>query len=159
MENDRFELPVPHVSDTAWLVAELRAIESERPDAHFHDPLARKLLGDKGPRILDLFGGSITSDFLMSVRTKVIDDLILKTIAEVRPTSARWAWVEYLLAQGGADAGLRAYAAHLAGGSFAAWRRAFDGFTTYHEPPTPAVQPLPGTDHVRLPLIQHADSR
>jgi len=81
VENDRFELPVPHVSDTAWLVAELRAIESERPDAHFHDPLARKLLGDKGPRILDLFGGSITSDFLMSVRTKVIDDLILKTIA------------------------------------------------------------------------------
>ena len=83
----------------------------------------------------------------------------LRGCAEVRPTSARWAWVEYLLAQGGADAGLRAYAAHLAGGSFAAWRRAFDGFTTYHEPPKPAVQPLPGTDHVRLPLIQHADSR
>jgi radical SAM superfamily enzyme YgiQ (UPF0313 family) len=46
---------------------------------------------------------------------------------EVRPTSARWAWVEYLLAQGGADAGTRALAAHQAGGSFAAWKRAFAG--------------------------------
>ena len=63
----------------------------------------------------------------------------LRGCAEVRPTSARWAWVEYLLAQGGADAGLRAYAAHLAGGSFAAWRRAFDGFTTYHEGSQAAV--------------------
>jgi len=45
--------------------------------------------------------------------------------AEVRPTSARWAWVEYQLAQGGVAAGLRALAAHRAGGSFAAWKRAF----------------------------------
>jgi radical SAM superfamily enzyme YgiQ (UPF0313 family) len=44
---------------------------------------------------------------------------------EVRPTSARWAWVEYQLAQGGIDAGRRALAAHRAGGSFAAWKRAF----------------------------------
>jgi radical SAM superfamily enzyme YgiQ (UPF0313 family) len=45
--------------------------------------------------------------------------------AEVRPTSARWAWIEYLLAQGGSEAGRRALAAHRAGGSFAAWKRAF----------------------------------
>lgn len=45
--------------------------------------------------------------------------------AEVRPTSARWAWVEYLLAQGGMEAGLRALAAYRGGGSFAAWRSAF----------------------------------
>ena len=44
---------------------------------------------------------------------------------EVRPTSARWAWVEYVLAQGGIEAGRRALAAHQAGGSFAAWKRAF----------------------------------
>jgi radical SAM superfamily enzyme YgiQ (UPF0313 family) len=49
----------------------------------------------------------------------------LKGAVEVRPTSARWAWVEYLLAQGGMEAGLRALAAHRAGGSFAAWKRAF----------------------------------
>lgn len=51
--------------------------------------------------------------------------------AEVRPTSARWAWVEYLLAQGGVEAGRRALAAHQAGGGFAAWKRAFaDGEAT-----------------------------
>jgi hypothetical protein len=44
---------------------------------------------------------------------------------EIRPTSARWAWVEYVLAQGGLDAGRRALLAHRAGGSFAAWKRAF----------------------------------
>jgi radical SAM superfamily enzyme YgiQ (UPF0313 family) len=43
----------------------------------------------------------------------------------VRPTSARWAWVEYLLAQGERSAGLAAVAAWRAGGSFAAWKRAF----------------------------------
>jgi len=45
--------------------------------------------------------------------------------AEVRPTSARWAWVEYMLAQGGFAAGHAALAAHRAGGAFAAWKRAF----------------------------------
>jgi len=49
----------------------------------------------------------------------------LRGTAEVRPTSARWAWVEYLLAQGGTQAGLRALAAHRAGGTFAAWKQAF----------------------------------
>lgn len=51
----------------------------------------------------------------------------LQGAVEVRPTSARWAWVEYLLAQGGVDAGLRALVAHRAGGGFADWKRAFDG--------------------------------
>jgi radical SAM superfamily enzyme YgiQ (UPF0313 family) len=53
--------------------------------------------------------------------------------ATARPTSARWAWVEYLLAQGGMEAGLRALQAHRAGGGFAAWRRAFTGYKTRHE--------------------------
>ncbi|HEY0479785.1 MAG TPA: radical SAM protein [Kofleriaceae bacterium] len=43
----------------------------------------------------------------------------------VRPTSARWAWVEYMLAQGEASAGLAVMDAHRAGGSFAAYRKAF----------------------------------
>jgi len=45
--------------------------------------------------------------------------------AEVRPTSARWAWVEYMLAQCGPEAGLAAMDAWRAGGSFAAWKRSF----------------------------------
>jgi radical SAM superfamily enzyme YgiQ (UPF0313 family) len=49
----------------------------------------------------------------------------LQGTVEVRPTSARWAWVEYELAQGGMEAGRRALAAHRAGGGFSAWKRAF----------------------------------
>jgi len=45
--------------------------------------------------------------------------------AVVRPTSARWAWVEYMLAQCGPDAGLAAMDAWRAGGTFADWKRAF----------------------------------
>ena len=48
----------------------------------------------------------------------------LKGIAEVRPTSARWAWVEYMLAQGSSETGLRALAAHRDGGTYGAWKRA-----------------------------------
>jgi radical SAM superfamily enzyme YgiQ (UPF0313 family) len=49
----------------------------------------------------------------------------LRGRAEIRPTSPRWAWVEYMLAQGDANAGLAAEDAWRAGGSFAAWKRAF----------------------------------
>jgi radical SAM superfamily enzyme YgiQ (UPF0313 family) len=49
----------------------------------------------------------------------------LRGKAEVRPTSARWAWVEYMLAQCGPEAGLAAMDAWRAGGTFAAWKRAF----------------------------------
>ncbi len=45
--------------------------------------------------------------------------------AVVRPTSARWAWVEYMLAQCGPEAGLAAMDAWAEGGAFAAFRRAF----------------------------------
>jgi radical SAM superfamily enzyme YgiQ (UPF0313 family) len=45
---------------------------------------------------------------------------------EVRATSARWAWVEYVLAQGGRTEGLAVLAAVHAGGRFSDWKRAFD---------------------------------
>jgi radical SAM superfamily enzyme YgiQ (UPF0313 family) len=44
---------------------------------------------------------------------------------EVRPTSARWAWVEYMIAQAESVAGLAIMDAHRAGGSFAAYKKAF----------------------------------
>jgi radical SAM superfamily enzyme YgiQ (UPF0313 family) len=49
----------------------------------------------------------------------------LKGAVEVRPTSPRWAWVEYMLSQGDERAGLAAMDAWRAGGGFAAWKRAF----------------------------------
>jgi len=48
----------------------------------------------------------------------------LRGRVEVRAVSARWAWVEYALAQGGADAGRAVMQAHQAGGRFADYRRA-----------------------------------
>ena len=49
----------------------------------------------------------------------------LKGRADVRPTSARWAWVEWVLAQGGRAEGLAVAQAARAGGSFADYKRAF----------------------------------
>ncbi len=49
----------------------------------------------------------------------------LKGRADVRSTSAKWAWVEYVLAQGGAAEGRAAAVAARAGGGFAAYKRAF----------------------------------
>lgn len=45
--------------------------------------------------------------------------------ADVRATSARWAWVEHVLAQGGEAEGLAVAEAVSQGGDFAAYRRAF----------------------------------
>jgi radical SAM superfamily enzyme YgiQ (UPF0313 family) len=50
----------------------------------------------------------------------------LRGRVDVRATSARWAWVEYVLAQGGAAEGMALYRAVQAGGSFADYRRAFE---------------------------------
>ncbi|TMB28813.1 MAG: radical SAM protein [Deltaproteobacteria bacterium] len=50
----------------------------------------------------------------------------LRGRAEIRPTSARWAFVEYMLAQGGQEAGLATEDAWREGGSYAAFRKAFE---------------------------------
>jgi radical SAM superfamily enzyme YgiQ (UPF0313 family) len=49
----------------------------------------------------------------------------LRGRADVRSTSARWAWVEYVLAQGGIPEGEALLAAVRAGGRYADYRRAF----------------------------------
>ncbi|MGH7435556.1 MAG: B12-binding domain-containing radical SAM protein [Polyangiaceae bacterium] len=51
----------------------------------------------------------------------------LKGRADVRATSARWAWVEAVLAQGGEAEGLAVIDAVDAGGSFRAYEKAFAG--------------------------------
>jgi radical SAM superfamily enzyme YgiQ (UPF0313 family) len=50
----------------------------------------------------------------------------LRGRADVRSTSARWAWVEYVLAQGGVAEGRAVRAAVHASGSFASYKRAFE---------------------------------
>ena len=51
----------------------------------------------------------------------------LRGVAEIRSTSARWAWVEYHLAQGGFEMADAAIEALRGGESFAAWRKAIEG--------------------------------
>lgn len=49
----------------------------------------------------------------------------LRGRADVRSTSAKWAWIEYVLAQGGPAEGLACLEAAREGGSFAAYKKAF----------------------------------
>ncbi len=49
----------------------------------------------------------------------------LKAAVDIKPSSPRWAWVEYMLSQGGETAGLAAMDAWKDGGSFSSWKRAF----------------------------------
>jgi len=72
--------PIQHVSDTARWVALYRAMESDRPDALFRDPYARKLAGEQGERIVGSMRKGRAWAWPMIVRTAVIDELILRTI-------------------------------------------------------------------------------
>jgi len=74
------EKPIENISDTALWVAVYRAMESERPDAHFHDPYARMLAGNRGEEIVQKMPWAKSSAWAMIVRTCVIDELLLKAI-------------------------------------------------------------------------------
>src|SRR5213593_1588443 len=56
-------------------------MESERPDALFRDPYARRLAGERGERILDSMAKGRTWAWAMIVRTAVMDELILRAVA------------------------------------------------------------------------------
>ncbi|TVR01424.1 MAG: radical SAM protein [Deltaproteobacteria bacterium] len=64
----------------------------------------------------------------------------LRGRVDVRSTSARWAWVEYALAQGGFDMADAAEAAWRAGGGFAAWKRAIRAHARDVQPPDEALR-------------------
>lgn len=73
--------PTLGISDTARAVAIARAIESERPDALFRDPFARRLAGPVGarmePRIRRYFSG-----LGLPFRTLFFDDIVRRAVAE-----------------------------------------------------------------------------
>ncbi len=75
---------IENVSDTARWVAMYRAMESERPDAHFHDPFARRLAGVKGENIVDAMTKGRQMAWPMIVRTVVFDEVIQREIHEER---------------------------------------------------------------------------
>lgn len=65
------------VSDTALWVAIYRAEESERKDAIFHDPFARRLAGERGQRIVESMPPGHRMSWPMVVRTHVLDQWVL----------------------------------------------------------------------------------
>jgi len=74
-------MTITHVSDTARWVAVYRAMETERPDAIFRDPYARRLAGAKGEEIVRSVRRGRSAAWSMIVRTAVLDEMILREIA------------------------------------------------------------------------------
>lgn len=70
------------VTDTALLVATGRVHETERPDALFRDPLAAKLIGERGKAMAKKMGWVSGLDWTMSMRTIIIDEFVMRAIAE-----------------------------------------------------------------------------
>ena len=66
------------ISDTAFLAAVYRARETERPDALFHDPLARCLLGTRGDQIADSIPFSNRAAWAWVARTYLYDQFIVE---------------------------------------------------------------------------------
>lgn len=71
---------IRNVSDTAVWVAMYRAIESERPDALFKDPFARRLAGDRGERIASTREFAHGRSWPVVVRTSVFDEFVLNAV-------------------------------------------------------------------------------
>lgn len=78
------------VSDTARWVAFHRALESERPDALFVDPFARRLAGERGRRIAEGMPavpgarpGPRGLASVLAVRTKAFDEMILDGVQRI----------------------------------------------------------------------------
>ncbi|MGP3983170.1 class I SAM-dependent methyltransferase [Streptomyces sp. KR80] len=69
------------VSYTAQWMAAARALESEREDALYIDPLARDLAAPKGFDLIDRYEGGGLLPFI-SIRTKFLDDTIQDVLAE-----------------------------------------------------------------------------
>ncbi|HET9225402.1 MAG TPA: class I SAM-dependent methyltransferase, partial [Thermoanaerobaculia bacterium] len=66
--------------DTARWVAFYRAMESERPDALFRDPWAKRLAGDRGAAIVRHIPRARAMAWALIVRTQVFDELILNAV-------------------------------------------------------------------------------
>jgi methyltransferase (TIGR00027 family) len=73
---------IENVSDTAFWIAHYRALETERADALFRDPLARVLAGDRGKEIARTMPGSFMTAWTVVIRTCIIDDYIRLAIAQ-----------------------------------------------------------------------------
>ncbi|WP_299412119.1 SAM-dependent methyltransferase [Acaryochloris sp. IP29b_bin.148] len=69
------------LSESAYLVALYRALESERRDALFQDPWARQLAGGQGQLFQALLGHPQPYADVIAIRTHLVDTLIQEQIA------------------------------------------------------------------------------
>ena len=72
---------IRHVSDTALWVAAFRAVEGQRSDAAFDDPLAAILVGERGRAIARSIPRAAMVEWGMIVRTSAIDRLINEALS------------------------------------------------------------------------------
>jgi radical SAM superfamily enzyme YgiQ (UPF0313 family) len=84
----------------------------------------------------------------------------VKGRVELRPTSPKWAWVEYRLAQGGFAAGLAAAQAGRAGGRFADWRQALANVPVPIPAQLPAAElPRASAGPIQIPSMDRRRTR
>jgi len=76
------ETIIRDVSDTALWVAAYRERETARPDALFRDPLAGRLVGNKGRDIAETMGRGNFIAWMIVVRTRIIDAFIGELVAD-----------------------------------------------------------------------------
>lgn len=69
------------IRDTARWVAMYRAVESERPDAVFHDPYARRLAGARGEAIYTSMPRAYTTNWPFIARTWLFDQYVAREVA------------------------------------------------------------------------------
>jgi methyltransferase (TIGR00027 family) len=84
MERRMAPQPIQDVSETALMVAMWRAAENDHPKPLYRDPLALKLAGERGEEIVKGFprGRASISRWMMAIRTRIIDDLIRRAVAD-----------------------------------------------------------------------------
>ncbi|HVS88457.1 MAG TPA: SAM-dependent methyltransferase [Candidatus Acidoferrum sp.] len=73
---------IRNISDTARWVAVYRARESDRPDAIFRDPFARRLAGERGEQIANSMPLGRDNDWSMVTRTCLIDQFVMEQVHE-----------------------------------------------------------------------------
>ncbi len=70
-----------HISETAYLIAMYRALETERSDALFCDPLARRLAGGRGEVLVEILGDREHGRTAIALRTSAIDEMLQRVLA------------------------------------------------------------------------------
>jgi methyltransferase (TIGR00027 family) len=78
----RAEPLIRNISDTAQWAAVFRARETDRPDAVFRDPFARRLAGSRGEEIADYLSAGKRQTWAWITRTFLFDQFIGEQVAQ-----------------------------------------------------------------------------